>query len=260
MAVAIEEIKILYRELNQSIKDALDGQEAANKLTSQDYAAVLTKLLGMNLEMAVKTVQGQPMIDAQVKAELAKLDTIKQDTALKEQEILVEKQKVTSMIKEDDLKQAQSDIDVAFKQEQINKLKKDEALLDKEINNKQYEYDNILPKQATKLDNENTMLVTQEDEYKKLNTATINVKNEDVTVKQKQEALFTKQAESLDNALIKDVLKEASGGYAMVYDTLSDPTIPGTWAQFDNITNELLSKAGSSITINPQVNNKQTTN
>ena len=260
MAVAIEEIKILYRELNQSIKDALDAQEAANKLTSQDYASVLTKLLGMNLEMAVKTVQGQPMLDAQLDTEKSKKDSLDADTSLKGQQELTSKAQATSLAAEDLIKATQSSNDTKVKAAQVSKAGEETSLMTKQIAVEQYTIDNLLPEKLAKAKNENTILVTQNDEYQKLNAATIAAKEEDIQVKMAQEGLLVKQGESLDNALIKDVLKEASGGYAMVYDTLSNPTTPGTWAAFDHITNELLTKAGSSYTVPVQVNTQNTTN
>ena len=295
MAVDVAEIKSLYSELNSSVKDVLDVQDAASTLTSEDYAAVLTKLLGANLEMAVKTVQNQPMLDAQIA-------NLQKDADIKASQIALENQKIASMIIDDNIKQAQSTKDLAVKDSNIAnndseiglrtiqgteaqangtssreleaqkktsmiaddgvksaQSSKDLAVKDKQIANMGSEItsrgikDSVMQNDsASKIavnDAQRLLLITQEDEAGKNGIATRAVKAQDVVVKTNQASLLTRQKSALDDSLLKDILKEASGGYAMVYEAVSTPDIPGTWAYMDAITKELLKNAGVSETI-----------
>ena len=64
---------------------------------------------------------------------------------------------------------------------------------------------------------------------------TRSVKSKDLTVKQAQADLLARQKKSLDDGLLKDLFKEASGGYAMVYDSVPSATVPDIWKNLDTL-------------------------
>jgi len=254
MAVDTVAIKELYKELNQSIKDSLDIQEAASHLTSKDYATVLTSLIGKNLEISVATVQGQPGIDAQVALEQAKVALANKDLALKDAQIALEVQKKLSMIIDDGIKTAQSDKDLLLKDKQLLEADAKIANLNSDTALKDAEKATIAPQNTAKLasmDAQTALTKTQDSEAVLNGVATRNVKLMDEQVKTDQASLLVRQAKALDDALLKDVLKEASGGYAMVYDATAGKLVPGTWKEMDRITNELLKNSGSTLQVNP---------
>lgn len=92
---------------------------------------------------------------------------------------------------------------------------------------------------------------TQRMELELNGDATRALKAEEVNVKKAQKLLLDEQKESLKNSLLKDILKEASGGYAMVYEATAATDIPGTWAELDKVTNKLLEKAEAGISVTP---------
>lgn len=244
LKVNIEEIKNLYKELSLSIKDSLDVQDASNALTSEDYAAVLTRLLGANLELAVKTAQQQPLLDAQVAAEEAKLISISKDNLLKDAQIALENQKVASMQLGDGIKREESTKDMALKDAQISKIGKEVILLTTQE-------DEAKKTGITKrrIDTDTADSIESQTREAKLNgIATRSVKAQDEIVKTNQAILLTRQTKALDDSVLKDILKEASGGYAMIYDTKgANAKLPATWTNMDEIALNLLSNAGSNV-------------
>jgi len=100
--------------------------------------------------------------------------------------------------------------------------------------------------QLLKLQEEVTILKTQDSETKLNGIATRKVKAKDELIKVNQADLLVRQQQALNDSLLKDLFKEASGGYAMVYtDKTSAVAIPAAWSHMDKIANQLLTNAGA---------------
>jgi len=76
MAVDIQGIEALYDSLEAKIKATLDEQWNEGRLTGSDYAQVLSSTLTETMQLAVKTVQNQPIVDAQIAESNAKISLL----------------------------------------------------------------------------------------------------------------------------------------------------------------------------------------
>ena len=65
MAVNVTEISTVYDSLEAKIKATLDDQWDKGRLTGSDYAQVLSSTLATAMNLAVGSVQKQPMLDEQ---------------------------------------------------------------------------------------------------------------------------------------------------------------------------------------------------
>ena len=79
MAVDITGIEALYDSLEGKAKITLDEQWNLGRLTGSDYAQVLSGSINTAMQVAVRTVQNQPIIDGQV-AQAAENLLLSQDT------------------------------------------------------------------------------------------------------------------------------------------------------------------------------------
>ena len=79
MAVDITGIGTLYDSLEGKAKITLDEQWNLGRLTGSDYAQVLSGSINTAMQIAVRTVQNQPIVDGQV-AQAAENLKLSQDT------------------------------------------------------------------------------------------------------------------------------------------------------------------------------------
>jgi len=167
------------------------------------------------------------------------------DLLTKQSQIDANTQKIISMGLEDGIKQEQSSKDLEFKTEQIAKMGKEEVLL---VTQNDETKKSGITKRA--IDSKQAESIgTQTAEAVLNGVATRNVKSQDEVVKANQADLLIRQKQSLDDSLLKDVLKEASGGVAMLYDAVPGLNLPGTWTDMDKITNKLLSNANANVVV-----------
>jgi len=82
MAVDTQSIEALYDSLEGKIKATLDKQWNEGRLTGSDYAQVLSSTLTEAMQLAVKTVQNQPVVDAQIAESNAKIAEINAQISL----------------------------------------------------------------------------------------------------------------------------------------------------------------------------------
>ena len=180
--------------------------------------------------------------NAEIDKIVADTGRIESDTALIDQQ---KSELIANGVKDRALKDSQKDkvdADTALITQQKNELiangTKDRLVKDKQI---------------AKLESEKQFIDEQKSELTLNGTATRNVKAKEAVVKEKQADLLVRQKDAITEGLIKDLLKEASGGYAMVYEAVSPANIPGTWAEFDRITNKLLSQLGTGLQVSVNI-------
>jgi len=98
---------------------------------------------------------------------------------------------------------------------------------------KDYELENILPAQKDKVEAEKDLIAAQKAEVAANAAKTREVKDKDILVKTNQASLLTRQEKALGDSLLKDLFKDASGGFAMAYADLpaAKQTPPHSWTE-----------------------------
>ena len=229
---------LLQEKQAEAQTDLLLAQKTQAELDGEVNRRLIEAKIGLT---NAQTAEEQYKVDNILPSENAKLQ--KEITLLNDQDLEL----LANGVKDRELKDKQ----ISKTQEEIDLLQTQDSELqlngtiDREL--KAAELAEIHPTAESKraVDTAQIALLTrQESEAQANGVATRDVKAKDVEVKTAQTNLLDRQRTAIDDGLLKDILKEASGGYAMVYEAAAPTKIPGVWAGFDSIVNELASRAG----------------
>lgn len=251
----------VFDKLIAAVNKNIESQYRKGRINASDFAKVylggIQSVIAQSMQYILQEKQVEAQVDLtntqRIEAELnglkdrsvkdAQIANLQKDLAIKDATLL-KLQKETSLIAQQLTELALNGVkDRAIKDEQIANLQKDLEVKDAS---------------KGKTIKEAALVEAQTAEVHPNNVATREVKNADTQVKTAQVELLAQQKQSLQDGLLKDILKEASGGYAMVYEAVDTQDIPGTWADFDGITNELLARAGSSVVVTPKTTDSTT--
>lgn len=230
---------ILISAVNKNI----EGQYNKGRITSTDYATVYLGGLQSVIAQSMQYILEEKQVESQTDLLVTQKDELvkngEKDRLLKDKELL-------NVQSEIDLRNTQKDELISDGDVKRAEIEAQTRLIGAQKDEKDYNLNNILPKQLDKLAKEIDFIDTQKDELALNGAKTRAVKDQDIAVKTNQAGLLDRQKKSLDDSLLKDLFKEASGGYAMVYDSLdSTPTPPGIWSDLDSLASTIKARVQS---------------
>ena len=194
MAVNVTEIGTVYTSLMGLAELTITSQYDEGRLVGSDFAQVFTAAITSAMQLAVGSVQEQPIKTQQV-ASMVNEDAIKEaqstkDLLLKDSQVLLAQQQVASMVNEDAIKKAQSTKDLSLKDSQVLDMKvKDFVMLaanEKDIELKAAQI--LLTQEQVTTEQNKQMAMIVETTLKE------NMNKADIGVKAAQELMINKQA------------------------------------------------------------------